>query len=355
MVRIDARWVLVWVLAGTLVVWAGIASAQPGATEPRPWAVGVAEAEQQRAREIADAGNLEFVESRCVEALDRYREALGHWDSPAIRFNIAVCLIKLGKLVEARENLERSMAYGATALDPERFNQATTYRKLLDAQLTRVTVTCDDDGAEVTLDGKRLFTGPGSAIAYVTPGTHRVVVTRPGRFEVTSRMFSALAGQPTTLEVEALPLPLPPPTLGMGIRGGYTPQYRTPNTHDGSYNATSALLRPGRGTARPFAPAPLAPAPSVAPAQSLSSSWITARPDGGHWLRAPVLPSSLAARATASSSSRAAAARSSGATSSSSSSSSSNTSTSGSTARSVSTFRSTPATHEAPSSSANRR
>ncbi len=176
--------------------------ALPSAPE-RPWAAGVSEAEQAIARELYSDGNREFIESRFAQALAQYKEAIRHWDHPAIRYNMAICLINLEQPLEARENLERGLAYGAAPLDTDKYAQGLTYRKLLDAQLARVKITCPEQGAEVMLDGKRLFTAPGAADAFVLPGEHQIVVTRSG-FLTVSKTLVAVTGKRTSYDFLAL-------------------------------------------------------------------------------------------------------------------------------------------------------
>ncbi len=167
-----------------LLGYAGTARAQAPApvppAEPRPWADGVSEHAQSLALQAYDQGNAEFVESRFAQAVARYREALAHWDHPAIRFNLAVCLINLDRPIEAREALDRALAFGPAPLGAELHQQALTYKKLLDGRLTELTIRCDEPGAEVSLDGKLVFTAPGSFRSWVEPGEHQLVATKPG-------------------------------------------------------------------------------------------------------------------------------------------------------------------------------
>jgi len=198
--------------AGTIVCVVALcamsarASAQPALDvsspdRPRPWAAGVSKAEQAAALELYVAGNHEFAESRHVQALARYKLAIQHWDHPAIHYNMVVCLISLDQPVEARDHLERSLAYGAGPLGEDAYQQAMTYRKLLDAQLSHVRLSCPEPGAEVTLDGKLLFTGPGAAERFVLPGTHQVAATKPGR-QPAFETLTLTAGKQTTRELQ---------------------------------------------------------------------------------------------------------------------------------------------------------
>src|SRR5262249_45044475 len=127
--------------------------------DDKPWAVGVPQAEQDSALAMYRDGNGEFEESRYAQAVTKYREAGKHWDHPAIRFNMAVSLINLDQPLEAYENLTAALKFGAAPIGNEAFAQAQTYKKLLDGQLTHLKITCDVDGAEVTLDGQPILHG----------------------------------------------------------------------------------------------------------------------------------------------------------------------------------------------------
>jgi hypothetical protein len=169
----------------------------------RPWANGVPEAEQALATELYVAGNQEFTESHFAQALAKYREAIGHWDHPAIRYNIAVCLINLDQPVEAHDHLEKSLAYGAAPLNSDTYREGLTHRKLLEGQLAHLTVVSAEPGTEIALDGKLLFTGPGRTARYLLPGEHRVVATKPG-FLIAFTTLVLVAGKRITYDVPAL-------------------------------------------------------------------------------------------------------------------------------------------------------
>jgi hypothetical protein len=192
------------------------ASAQP-ATIPasagddriRPWATGVSDAEQEVARGLYLEGNAEFMESRFARALAKYRDALRHWDHPAIHFNVAICLINLDQLVEASDELERSLAYGAAPLGQEAYAQSTTYRKLLGGQLAHVTATCSVPGSVITLDGKYLFTAPGNAKLNLLPGEHQLAAIKPG-LRTAFKTFVAAPGKQAVYDLQPLPELDPP-------------------------------------------------------------------------------------------------------------------------------------------------
>lgn len=179
------------------------ASAVPQADASRPWAAGVPASEQALAIQMYAAGNREFSESRFTQALASYREAIRHWDHPAIRFNMAVCLINLDQPLDAHDNLERALAHGEPPLGPDAYGQALTYRKLLAGQLGRLTISCRQPGMRISVDGKPLFTGPGTIDQVVMPGDHQVVATQAG-FLTDSKTLVAVAGKVASYEVHSI-------------------------------------------------------------------------------------------------------------------------------------------------------
>jgi hypothetical protein len=152
---------------------------------PRPWADGVPEEAQRTALALYEQGNKLFVEKSYAEALKLYREALTSWDHPAIRFNMAECLISLDQPLEAYAHVIASLKYGEPALGPEHFERATRTLQLLEGQLAYVEVSCSEPGAVLTLDGQPLFVGPGRAKRTLLPGSHQIVASKPGYQTVT--------------------------------------------------------------------------------------------------------------------------------------------------------------------------
>jgi hypothetical protein len=180
--------------------------------DPRPWADGVSETAQAAALELYGAGNREFAEARYAAALVKYREAIRHWDHPAVHFNIAVCLINLDQPLEAHQHLEKSLAFGSAAVGADAYQQGLTYRKLLAAQLARLAIRCDDPDAQIRVDGTHVLLAEGVATLVVRPGPHQVVATRPG-YTAALENVELVAGK--TLEV---PLVLRPERVAAPAR-----------------------------------------------------------------------------------------------------------------------------------------
>ena len=155
-------------------------------TADKPWERGVPPAAQARARALFDQGNALLIQGNITQALARYQEAVTVWDHPAIRFNMAIVLIKLDRPIEAYESIERAIEH-PDALEPAEYAQAQNYKLLLEGQVAELTITCTEPGARVTLDGKYLFTGghDDEMTTRVRTGEHQVVASKPGRLTET--------------------------------------------------------------------------------------------------------------------------------------------------------------------------
>ncbi len=178
-----------------VTVWGAVAHA-----EPKPWALGVSDAEQATALAIYNDANAEFEEARYAQALAKYHDAIKHWEHPAIRFNMVVCLINLDQPLEAFDDLELALKYGAAPFSADVFAQALTYQKLLLGQLARLEVTSAEPGATVILDGAKLFVAPGSVTKLVRPGDHQIVATKPGFLTATTPLV-LVGGKGTVVDV----------------------------------------------------------------------------------------------------------------------------------------------------------
>ena len=92
---------------------------QNGNDAERPWAKGVSDAEQKLALAIFREGNTSLNDGAYVTAAKKYREALAHWDHPAINYNLALALLNLDQPVEVYKALEKAISYGDAPLEKE--------------------------------------------------------------------------------------------------------------------------------------------------------------------------------------------------------------------------------------------
>jgi tetratricopeptide (TPR) repeat protein len=168
------------VRAGAIALLGLLLAATPARADEKPWVKGVSAERRAAAQKLLQAGNALLIERNYVAALDKYREAIGSWDHPAIRFNIVRCLIQLDRPVEAVDELDRALAYGAEPLEEAVYTEALSYQKLLASQIAAVSLSCTQPGVQVTLDGQPLTTCPTTIKSRVKPGRHQLLGEKSG-------------------------------------------------------------------------------------------------------------------------------------------------------------------------------
>ncbi|HEX7840775.1 MAG TPA: hypothetical protein VF469_25030, partial [Kofleriaceae bacterium] len=133
------------------------------------------------------------------QAAKRYREALSCWDHPAIHYNLALALINLDQPIEVFDQLNEAIKYGADPLGQDKFDHAKEYLKLVAGQLADIEVTCNKVGAKISVDGKEVFTAPGSYKAKVRVGKHTFYGDKEG---YNARVTAPFIGPGETFRIE---------------------------------------------------------------------------------------------------------------------------------------------------------
>lgn len=186
-------------LAVAVVSAAGVARADA----PKPWAAGVSAADQKAALALYQQGNGYFAQDDYAHALDEYEQALTRWKHPAIYYNAAVCAINLDRPVEAYQDLQQALKYGAEPIGDEHFKQGKTYQMLLADKIADVEVRVGVPNASVHLDGAPLEVGKPLTVRV---GTHHIVATRDG-YQPAEVERNVAPGKVNVIEIVLQPLP----------------------------------------------------------------------------------------------------------------------------------------------------
>lgn len=184
-----------WLVTACLLAGTAPAQGQPDAA-PRPWERDVP-AEDKRRAEMLFAQAIELHEQLLRDqAAAHYQEALSLWENPVIRWNLALLMKDMGQYLRAHEHLERALAWEPGAFDERDRDKLLTMRQeLLRQHLAMVEAHCDQPGAELAIDGKPWFRGPGSARQVVLPGEHLITAKQPGYFPVTRNIVLPAGAQ----------------------------------------------------------------------------------------------------------------------------------------------------------------
>ena len=159
-------------------------SLQEGGDQARPWAAGVTPDNQKQALELFRQGNQHHNDGLFAKAVEVYREALKHWDHPAIHYNMALSLTNMQDPVGVEAELKQAIKFGAAPLEKGKFEHAEQTLKLLEGELATIEISCQKPGARVSVDNKEVFTvQAGQANVYkarVRIGKHTFVAEKPG-------------------------------------------------------------------------------------------------------------------------------------------------------------------------------
>jgi hypothetical protein len=179
---------------------AGVAHA-----DNKPWAQGVAQKTQDEANALFADANTLFARQAHAAALEKYRAAIALWDHPLIRFNMAVTLIRLDRVLEAADELDQALRYGNTPFEADHYQQALDYKALLAGRVGTIEASCEQAGAHVLLDGKPWFDCPNTRKQRVLAGEHAVVGERDGYLTRSLRLV-VTGGSTMREKLELVPL-----------------------------------------------------------------------------------------------------------------------------------------------------
>jgi hypothetical protein len=177
----------------------------PVSAEPKPWAQGVPQDVQDKASALYEEGNTLFAQQAHAPALDKYKQAIALWEHPLIRFNMAVTEIRLERILEAADDLEKALKYGDKPFKPELYQQALDYQALVKGRVGFIEASCDQAGARLLLDGKPWFDCPKTDKIRVLAGEHAIVGTKDG-FLTSSTKVVVDGGETVQQKVKLVPL-----------------------------------------------------------------------------------------------------------------------------------------------------
>jgi tetratricopeptide (TPR) repeat protein len=186
MVRTVAAAVLA---ALALVLVPDRARAEAAPADDEPWDRQTSAEARQRAQELFTQALDKHQQLLLGEALELYEQALALWDSPRIRWNLALVLENLGQYLRAHEQLERARRWGA-ALDAERLRKVDDRMRALEAErLARIETHREEPLAVITLDGQPWPRDAGRRSKLVLPGEHYIAARKPGYLPVTRSVY----------------------------------------------------------------------------------------------------------------------------------------------------------------------
>jgi hypothetical protein len=173
-----ARWVTVRLvgIVPVLALFAQVGSAKGEEADPKAIAKG----------KLIEGGDL-LREGDARSALQRFKEAYDLVASPKIFYNFGLAYRGMGKTTAAIEAFEKFLADAPDA-DPDRRSDAEHQKEVLLPQIGSVVVSCDTDGAEISVDGQSYGVTPLKGAIRLDPGPHQLVIEESGVAHFTQKL-----------------------------------------------------------------------------------------------------------------------------------------------------------------------
>ncbi|WP_224248333.1 hypothetical protein [Hyalangium gracile] len=135
-----------------------------------------------------------------AQAVERYQQALQHWDHPAIHYNMAMALQNLNMPIELHAHLTAALRYDGKPLDEGKQKRARQLKTLVEQQLAQLEIICDVPGATVTTGEEILCHSPAHLTRWVLPAEYTFVARKEGySSELNTRRRTLRRGENLTL------------------------------------------------------------------------------------------------------------------------------------------------------------
>jgi len=160
---------------------------------------------QDKASALYEEGNQLFAQQAHTAAMEKYKAAIALWDHPLIRFNMAVTEIRLERILEAADDLEKALVYGDKPFKPELYQQALDYQALVKGRVGFIEASCEQAGARLLLDGKPWYDCPATKKIRVLAGEHAIVGEKQGYLTASTKIVVG-GGKTETPKIRLVPL-----------------------------------------------------------------------------------------------------------------------------------------------------
>lgn len=170
-----------------------------------PWAKGISDATQAQANELYAQGNELFAHQDNAGALEKYQAAIALWDHPRIRFNMAVTLIRLDRILEAADSLDAALKYGDKPFSPDLYQRVLDDQQLVQGRVGEIEVSCQQGDVHLLLDGKPFAICPATRKQRVLAGEH-VLLGEKKDFMTVSKRVIVVGGKTATDDISLVPI-----------------------------------------------------------------------------------------------------------------------------------------------------
>jgi hypothetical protein len=132
------------------------------------------------ARAEYEAGRILYADKDFANAIVKFQKAYELSNDPRLLFNVAVCQKNLRRYAKMLDTFRRYRHDGAALLTPDELAQATEIIKTVESFVSALTLTANEDGADVFVDDEKVGTTPLKEPLFVDVGKRRIRLVKPG-------------------------------------------------------------------------------------------------------------------------------------------------------------------------------
>ena len=148
--------------------------------------------------------NEESYGAALVEFLRSY-ELHPNW---ALRYNIGICYVETGKIVEGLEEFRFYLQEGGDGIDPDRRKEVEDLMVEIEGKIGFVEIESSPQGVSIILDDYKELDADNAGTVPLKAGLHTLVAKKTG-FETIRKEFKLASGENKVLEITLKPLALP--------------------------------------------------------------------------------------------------------------------------------------------------
>ncbi|MFH1436537.1 MAG: PEGA domain-containing protein [Pseudomonadota bacterium] len=162
-------------------------------------------ATKQKAKDLFINGVEAFAAENYPDALSYFQESYETFAKPNVLYNIGMCHRALFDFTSAINTFQRYLIEAGNDAPPDKYAQVEALIGEMESSLGKLTVTVNENGADVYIDAAKVGVSPMHEIVNLNAGTHVIEAKKQG-FESEQKIVALKSGQQEAVDIMLIPL-----------------------------------------------------------------------------------------------------------------------------------------------------
>ena len=160
---------------------------------------------KQKAKNLFIKGVESFAVENYPDALTYFQESYDAFAKPNVLYNIGMCHRALFDFKSAINTFQRYLIEAGYDAPPDKYAQVEALIGEMESSLGKVTVTVNENGADIYIDAMKVGVSPMHEIVSLNAGTHLIEAKKEG-FEGEQKIVTLKSGQQEAVDIMLIPL-----------------------------------------------------------------------------------------------------------------------------------------------------